>query len=181
VVHESVKDLAQLAERERRATGQADRIADRISSVAGSMPFAVFNAVFFAGWILANSGIGGLPAVDPYPFGGLTVIVSLEAIFLAVFVLMSQNRQAAASDRRASVDMHMDAIAEREVTKVLEVLQELRNELGVQRKEDRELRDMLRRTDIEELVEAVEEVEQRVEESHPRRQDDGQDKGEQSG
>jgi uncharacterized membrane protein len=162
VLKSSVEDFAALAERERIALRQADRLADRIAAIAGSLPFAVLNGLFFAGWLLINSRLGGMPAFDPYPFGALTVIVSLEAIFLAIFVLMSQNRQTVASDRRARIDMHVDAIAEREITKVLELLHELRGELGVQRSKDTELHDMMRRTDVHELVEAVQAVEERV-------------------
>jgi uncharacterized membrane protein len=162
IVESSVEDFAHLSERERRAMGRADHIADLIARVAGSMPFAALNAVFFALWLLLNSRIGGLPAVDPYPFGALTVIVSLEAIFLSVFVLMSQNRQTAASDRRASIDMHMDAIAEREITKVLEVLDEMRQELVGQKKQDAELQQMIQRTDVKQLVDAVEKTEEKL-------------------
>ena len=162
VLRSSVEALAAVAERERLAVRPADRLADRISAIAGSLPFALVNGLFFAGWLIWNSGLGGLPAFDPYPFGALTVIVSLEAIFLAIFVLMSQNRQTVASDRRASVDMHVNAIAEREITKVLELLNELRGDLGVQRKQDQELHDMMQHTDVKELVDAVEEVEQRL-------------------
>jgi uncharacterized membrane protein len=162
VVRTSVENLAHLVERERLEESRGDRLADQISSVAGNLGFVVLNAAFFAAWILLNSGIGGLPAFDPYPFGGLTVIVSLEAIFLAIFVLMSQNRQSAAADRRASVDVHMDAIAEREITKVLEVLYELRHELTGANRHDAELADMMRPTDVQELVDAVEEAEERL-------------------
>lgn len=162
VLQASVEEFAELAERERLALRPADRLADRISAVAGSTAFVLFNAFFFAAWLLLNSGIGGMPAFDPYPFGALTVIVSLEAIFLAIFVLMSQNRQTTMSDRRAIIDMHVNAIAEREITKVLEVLNELRGEHGDHHKHDEELHDMMQHTDVKELVEAVEEVEQRL-------------------
>jgi uncharacterized membrane protein len=162
VVRSSVENLAHLIEREHLEMSHGDRMADQISAVAGSLSFVLVNAAFFALWILLNSGIGGFPAFDPYPFGALTVIVSLEAIFLAIFVLMSQNRQSSASDRRASVDMHMDAIAEREITKVLEILNELRHELLGGKRHDSELVDMMRPTDVQELVDAVEEAEERL-------------------
>jgi uncharacterized membrane protein len=175
VVRSSVENFAHLIERERLEMSAGDRLADRIAAVAGSMPFALLNACFFAAWILLNSGMGEIPAFDPYPFGALTVIVSLEAIFLSVFVLMSQNRQSTASDRRASVDMHMNAIAEREITKVLEVLYELRSELLGAKRQDAELVDMMRPTDVQELVDAVEEAEERLTAQEPATQESAQE------
>jgi uncharacterized membrane protein len=164
LVKESVEQFAHLTARERHAMGFGDRMAGRISAMAGSLPFALMNGVFFAVWLLINSELGGMPAFDPYPFGALTVIVSLEAIFLAIFVLMSQNRQSTASDHRASVDMHMNAITEREITKVLELLQEISEQLGAHTKQDTELQHMMQRTDVKELTEAIEDVEDRLDE-----------------
>ena len=81
-----------------------DRTADRITMFAGSMKFVYVHIVWFAVWLLLNSGIGGLKKFDKFPFGLLTLIVSLEAIFLATFVMISQNRQAARSEFRAELD-----------------------------------------------------------------------------
>lgn len=82
-----------------------DRTADRITSFAGSMRFVYAHAIWFGVWILGNLGLAGLGFhFDRFPFGLLTMIVSLEAIFLATFVMISQNRQAARSDLRAQLD-----------------------------------------------------------------------------
>jgi len=158
VVRETAKEMARLAVREHQAKSAGHVTADVISRLAGSMPFALLNGMFFAVWIGANAGIAGLPAFDPYPFGALTVVVSLEAIFLSVFVLISQNRQAAASDKRAIVDMQMNTVAEREVTKVLALLQEIGEKLGVEKTGDGELRHILKRTDMQALADAADEV-----------------------
>src|SRR6476661_8687231 len=93
---------------EKLTVGQ--RIADVIAEFSGSIPFLVLNAAFFAIWLLVNA-IPSL-AFDPYPFGLLTMIVSLEAIFLSTFVLVSQNRQAARSDIRAQLDFETNLRAE---------------------------------------------------------------------
>jgi uncharacterized membrane protein len=75
--------------------------------------------LWFGGWIIWNLGFAGLTPFDPFPFGLLTMIVSLEAIFLSTFVLISQNRQAKLGDRRADLDLQIDLLAEHEVTRLL--------------------------------------------------------------
>ncbi|MGP8304233.1 DUF1003 domain-containing protein [Streptomyces inhibens] len=91
-----------------------DHIADVITAFAGSMVFVYVHMVWFAGWILINEGLFGQAAVfDPFPFGLLTMIVSLEAIFLSTFVMVSQNRQAARDTIRA--DLNFEASVRSEV------------------------------------------------------------------
>ncbi|AOR36693.1 hypothetical protein BFF78_41635 [Streptomyces fodineus] len=87
-----------------RQRGLQDHIADRITAFAGSMMFVYVHIAWFAGWVLINEGLFGQSAVfDPFPFGLLTMIVSLEAIFLSTFVMISQNRQAARDNIRADL------------------------------------------------------------------------------
>ncbi|MFE0632704.1 DUF1003 domain-containing protein [Streptomyces sp. NPDC058864] len=87
-----------------RGRGAQDRVADAITAFAGSMAFVYVHIVWFAVWILLNQGLVGRGGVfDPYPFGLLTMIVSLEAIFLSTFVMVSQNRQAARDNIRADL------------------------------------------------------------------------------
>jgi len=102
------------AEFEEQLTTPA-RVADWIAAVSGSVPFAIVHFVWFAGWIGINIGVLGLPAFDPFPFGLLTMIVSLEAIFLSIFVLLSQNRQAAKDRIHAEVDYQVNVRAELEI------------------------------------------------------------------
>lgn len=87
-----------------RGRGAQDRVADAITAFAGSMAFVYVHVVWFAVWILLNEGLAGRGAAfDPYPFGLLTMIVSLEAIFLSTFVMVSQNRQATRDNIRADL------------------------------------------------------------------------------
>ena len=82
-----------------------DRVADRITAFAGSLNFVYIHTAWFAVWILINIGLlGAALEFDEFPFGLLTMVVSLEAIFLATFVMVSQNRQAARSDLRSDLD-----------------------------------------------------------------------------
>jgi CRP/FNR family cyclic AMP-dependent transcriptional regulator len=91
------------------------RVADWISWFSGSMPFLLLNAVWFTVWIAMNTLPLGVPAFDPYPFGLLTMIVSLEAIFLSCFVLISQKRQSEKDRVRADVEYEINVKAELEV------------------------------------------------------------------
>jgi uncharacterized membrane protein len=82
-----------------------DRLADRVTAFAGSLNFVYIHAVWFGIWIALNAGLLGASVVfDAFPYGLLTMVVSLEAIFLATFVMVSQNRQAARSDIRSDLD-----------------------------------------------------------------------------
>ncbi|MFJ9563936.1 DUF1003 domain-containing protein [Streptomyces fuscichromogenes] len=90
-----------------------DRFADAITAFAGTMGFGYIHTVWFAVWIALNLGLCGPAAVfDPYPFGLLTMIVSLEAVFLSTFVMVSQNRQAAKENVRADLVFETDVRAE---------------------------------------------------------------------
>jgi uncharacterized membrane protein len=91
------------------------KIADWIAWFSGSMPFLLINAIWFGAWIIVNVFPLGIPAFDPYPFGLLTMIVSLEAIFLSCFVLISQNRQAEKDHVRSDVEYEVNIKAELEV------------------------------------------------------------------
>ena len=91
------------------------RIADWIAWFSGSMPFLMLNGGWFIIWIVLNTLLLGAVAFDPYPFGLLTMIVSLEAIFLSCFVLISQNRQAEKDRVRADIEYEVNIKAELEI------------------------------------------------------------------
>ena len=105
-----------------------EKIADVIAAFSGSIQFLVLNALWFLGWIVWNS-IPGIPHFDPYPFGFLTMVVSLEAIFLSIFVLVSQNRQAAKDRLRADAEYEVNLKAELEITQLHEKMDFLTEEL----------------------------------------------------
>jgi len=123
------------------------QMADDLTAICGSTPFLLFHVFAFSTWISINLGwFSGILPFDPFPFGLLTMIVSLEAIFLAIFVLVSQNRSAHISTIRDEVHMRINLIAEEEITKILQVLAEIRKEMGI-KKTDPELDKMLERID----------------------------------
>jgi uncharacterized membrane protein len=90
-----------------------DHVADTVTTFAGSLKFVYMHSVWFLIWVVVNVGLIGRAAeFDPFPFGLLTMVVSLEAIFLSTFVMVSQNRQAARSDLRAELDFETNLRAE---------------------------------------------------------------------
>src|SRR5215207_4320040 len=88
-IEETVAQIIKIEQREKLAMSWSDRIADAITALSGSVLFVGLHVVWFAVWIATNLGLIGLPAFDPFPFGLLTMVVSLEAIFLSTFVLIS--------------------------------------------------------------------------------------------
>ncbi|HZP57679.1 MAG TPA: DUF1003 domain-containing protein [Dehalococcoidia bacterium] len=157
----SVRQIARLEDRARVEMGPADHVANGIAAFSGSMLFVGLHVAWYATWILVNTGKLGVAAFDPYPFTFLLMTTNLEAIFLATFVLMSQNRQAVQSDRRARIDLEMSTIAEQEVTKLIEMVRDIHERLGMQR-EDPDLAAMQEPTYIEELGEQVDELARRA-------------------
>jgi uncharacterized membrane protein len=109
-------------------TTTIDRVADVIAEFSGSILFFFLNLVWFTVWIGWNV-MPGVPHFDPYPFGFLTMTVSLEAIFLSIFVLVSQNRQAAKDRLRADAEYEVNLKAELEVTHLHEKVDFMMEEL----------------------------------------------------
>ena len=112
--------------------GLGDRIAAKITKFAGSMHFLVGNVVLFVGWILLNNGVFGEDLIiDKFPFGFLTMTVSIEAIILSTFVLMSQRRQSKVTEIRTRLDYHADIQAEVHINTIVHMLERIANAQGV--------------------------------------------------
>lgn len=106
-----------------------EKVTDWVAAYSGSISFLLLNALWFGVWIYLN--VSGLSKFDPYPFGFLTMVVSLEAIILSILVLLSQNRQAAKDRIRDDVEYEINVKAELEVAHLHEKLDETREDLLV--------------------------------------------------
>lgn len=126
-----------------------DRIADFFTHSFGTVTFLIFNALFFLVWIVINIGDTAIGVFDPFPFGLLTMIVSLEAIFLTIIVLISQNRAGNIAYLRDEIDFEINVQAEDEITKILNILDEIHDHLGLKAEDDNELVTMKQKTSIE--------------------------------
>lgn len=123
-------------------------VADLLNEVASSTRFLVFHAAWFSIWVAWNVGWLGLAPFDPFPFGLLTMIVSLEAIFLSIFVLMAQKRESAIAELREELVLQVNLRIEEEVTKSLQLVAGLYTRLGLRVAEDPDLVDMIAPLDI---------------------------------
>jgi uncharacterized membrane protein len=109
-----------------------DKIARTISNIAGSLPFLIINVSFFVFWIALNSGVFGQSLIiDKYPFSFLTTTVSIEAILLSTFVIMSQRHAAKLSEVRTELDYHSDLKAEVDIQTIVTILERLAHKQGV--------------------------------------------------
>jgi len=131
-----------------RNRGPVERLAQLLNDIASSTPFLVVHVVWFLVWISWNIGLLKLRPFDPYPFGLLTMVVSLEAIFLSIFVLLAQKREAAIAELREEIALQVGLWTEQEVTKSLQLITGLYRRLGHPIADDPELREMLRPLDV---------------------------------
>ena len=125
-----------------------ERFVDGLNEVASSTLFLVGHAAGFALWLLWNTGRLGLRPIDPFPFGLMTTIVSLEAIFLSIFVLLAQKREAAIAELREELGLQVNLRVEQEVTKALQLVAGLYTRLGHRVSDDPELHHMLQPLDV---------------------------------
>ncbi len=177
VLEETVREAAALEAKERRKERTQDRVADRITAATGSMIFVGINVACFAAWIVLNLP-GMSTQFDPFPFSFLTIIVPFEAMILAVFVLISENAQGRRADRRARLEMQVTILAEREISKLVGLVAEIHEHLGLQGHFSEEVREMQRATRLEQVAEAVEAVEAELEDLQEATADENAQTGE---
>jgi uncharacterized membrane protein len=151
-IERNIDTMAEIrAAEQARATIQ-DRLADALTRFSGNMWFVYVHVAWFGSWIAINVGLIGHTRFDPYPFGLLTLIVSLEAIFLATFVLISQNRAALIADMRADLDLQIDLLAEYEVTQLLQLLRAIGEKIGVDNCSTPELQQLSEPIAVHEII-----------------------------
>lgn len=153
----NIRIIAEMEQHALHERSAADRLSDIVARATGNGMFAAANAAVFALWIVINTvSFEGVDPFDPFPFNLLTLVVSLEAIFLAVFVLMAQNRMARAADKRAHLDLQVDLLAEQETTTMLRMLHALCAKLHVDVPvPDERMQQLLHETDVHKLASAL--------------------------
>jgi uncharacterized membrane protein len=152
VIERNIRTIIHLRTKAARERSLQSRIADAITSFSGRMIFAYVHIVWFGIWILINTGRFGIRPFDPFPYGLLTMVVSLEAIFLATFVLISQNRLGEETERRADLDLHIGLLTEHELTRVLQMLDAIQDKLNIVDHENSELADLEMETKPEDVL-----------------------------
>lgn len=156
-VTENIRSVLEMqAELERRRT-TVDRIADAIGTFSGSMNFVFLHIAGLAAWLLINTGVlHGIRRFDPYPFILLAMIVSVEGVILSTFVLMKQNRMQYRADIRNQLDLQINLLSEKEITKSLQLLRTICHKLEIEINGDKELEEMASTTSVDMLAERVE-------------------------
>jgi uncharacterized membrane protein len=119
---------------ERRLAGRvtfSERVSDALLRFTGNLAFVAAHIVLFGVWTVVNLGALPVPPFDPFPFGILTLLVSAEGAFLAIFILISQNRMLRQSDQRLHLNLQISLLAERESTKILQMVEALCRHAGI--------------------------------------------------
>lgn len=151
------KKIKSLRARANLSRTPAEKAADKLILTFGTSRSFLIHFFAFSIWMVINSGfIPGLTVYDPYPFNFMTSVVSLEAIFLAIFVLISQNRQTDIADLREEIDLQINLQSEAEITKILKMMSEVQEHLGIKASEDKELRSMERKLNPERIKQELE-------------------------
>jgi uncharacterized membrane protein len=155
LTEQNVETVTRLEEAAREQRTPSDRIAEKIASFCGSMTFVWVHVIWFGAWILFNM-IPGVKHVDAFPFTFLTLIVSLEAIFLSTFILISQNLDSRISERRSHLDLQLNLLSEQENTKMIVMLHAIAAKVGADLTQDPNLKALSEETQPERLIEQIE-------------------------
>jgi len=155
LTEQNIEKVAKLEQAARAQRTSVDRLAESIANFCGSMAFVWVHVIWFGGWILLNS-IPGVRHVDPFPFTFLTLIVSLEAIFLSTFILINQNLETRVSERRSHLDLQLNMLSEQENTKMITILRAIAEKVGADLSHDPHLEALSEETLPEKLAEQIE-------------------------
>lgn len=163
IIERNIQELYKHRQEHEQRLTPYERIANLIADYCGTSQFVALNAIFFAVWIAVNVGGFGLKPFDPFPFGLLTTIVSLEAIFLSLFVLFSQNRMQRLTDRQNELDLQVNLLAERELTHVLRTVDAIAKALKVPVPDDPHREEMTSTTRPDQVMSEIEKLHDREE------------------
>jgi uncharacterized membrane protein len=154
----NVETVLRLEEAAKEQRTRADRVAEVIAGFCGSMTFVWVHVAWFGGWIIFNL-LPGIKHIDPFPYTFLTLVVSLEAIFLSTFILISQNHDTRVSEKRNHLDLQINLLSEQENTQMLRLLQQIATKVGADVAPDSHARVLEQSTNPEKLVEQIEQTE----------------------
>jgi uncharacterized membrane protein len=157
------RNIVALERRRRKEAARApleERLAAAVTQFSGSMRFVYVHVALYGLWILAN--LGWVPGVRPFDptFVVLAMVASVEAIFLSTFVLITQNRMAAAAEKRAELDLQISLLSEHEVTKVVTIVAAIADHLGVAHEVRHEVEELKRDVAPEAVLDAIDQTEE---------------------
>jgi uncharacterized membrane protein len=155
VIERNVRALVEHAAEQERAKSTGDRIATAISSFAGSMNFVYFHAVAFGLWAAVD--MGWVPAIHNFDpsFTKLGTLASVEAIFLATFVLIAQNRMSAQEEIRNHLDVQVSLLDEHETTHILRLVAAMGEKMKIREARDPEIQELLRLVEPQDMIDRI--------------------------
>lgn len=156
LTRDNVQSMRRVEEQALANRSLADRIAAFVAGFCGSMPFVWLHVLWFVCWLSLNSW-PGIRHFDPYPFTFLTLVVSLEAIFLSAFILISQNYELRISDRRNQLDLQINLLTEQENTKMIQMLERIAKKVGAAG-DDPDIELLKQATEPEKLIAQIEQA-----------------------
>ncbi|MDB5594969.1 MAG: hypothetical protein JWM36_1930 [Hyphomicrobiales bacterium] len=152
----NINSIAERRKKDAEKSTRQERFADWVTSFAGSMAFVYVHIALYGAWIVINLGwIKGIPPFDP-SFVVLAMEASVEAIFLSTFILISQNRMAATSEKRADLDLQISLLTEHELTKLTEVVIQIAERLDIHAEHSPELQDVVKDVAPERVLDEIE-------------------------
>jgi uncharacterized membrane protein len=153
----NIRAIIDLERKALAASSWSARVSDAISRFAGSLWFVLCHLAAFTAWALWNAMAPAGLRFDPYPYGLLTFIVSLEGVLIATFVLITQNRMAVQSDRRDHLNLQVDLLAEQEMTVMLRMLRRIAERLQIDPESEDEARaqKLAEETNVYELMQTL--------------------------
>lgn len=155
LTEQNIRTIVQLDDAASANRSLGDKVAQGIAGFCGSIPFVILHLGWFGAWIVYNSW-PGVRHPDPFPFIFLTLIVSLEAIFLSTFILISQNYSTRLSERRNHLDLQINLLAEQENTKLLSLVEKIAEKVGVDIGENPSLKVLDQTTNPTHMAEQIE-------------------------
>jgi len=159
IVERNIQELLARHQQAEQCRGLQDRLTDAITRFMGSVFFVYLHLILFAVWIATNLGWLPLPKFDP-TFAILAISVSMEAIFLSTFVLITQRRMTAQAEQRADLNLQIGLLAEHEITHVLILVTEIAGRLGVKESENADLHELKQDVRPGEVLDKMEETQQ---------------------
>ena len=154
VVRRNISALAEMRAAEDRRLTVTDRFVEGVTRFAGSMPCVAGHTLVIGGWVAVNLGwVHGVRPFDPPPYELMVTFVAIEAIFLSMFILISQNRARVLAERRAELHLQIGLLTEHELTRAVHLLAAVADRLAVRHGDD--MADVKRDVHPEHVVEEI--------------------------
>lgn len=159
-ITENIEAVVRLEEEEERRSTLLEQISHHVGSFVGTLSFVSLQLILIFGWVFAHSI--NILAFDPFPYPLLSLILCAEAVLLSSFVLIKQNRTELVANRRNHLGLQINLLAEKEVTKVLQLIHALNQHLDVSGHDLGEDIELVKETEVDDLAKQLEERETKV-------------------